>query len=80
MRKKEINLLILDWTLIIFVLKIKVKVKVNCKIILFFIELEIDSFFFSLFLIIFKTKQNIVILKQERMLWNTLRAEAFRSS
>ena len=78
-RKKEINLLILDWTLIIFVLKIKVKVKVNCKIILFFIELEIDSFF-SLFLIIFKTKQNIVIMKQERMLWNYLRAEAFRSS
>ena len=72
-------MLILDGTLVIFVLKIKVKVKVNGKIILFFIELDTDSFF-SLFSIIFKTKQNIVIMKQERMLWNTLRAEAFRSS
>ena len=35
------------------------KVKLKCKIILFFIELEIDLFF----KIIFKTKQNIFIIK-----------------
>ena len=36
--------------------------KVKCKIILFFIELEIDSFF-----IILKTKQNIFIMFKKKV-------------
>ena len=52
-RQNDINLLILDWTLIILNLKWSKSKTKN-----YFIELEIDLFF-----LIFNSKQNIFIMK-----------------